>query len=420
MNFKLKVAYNTLIQLAGRLFTGLITYGVTLILVRQYGPLGFGDFVKILTFVSYFYIMGDFGFNAIVVKKISVNEKDSLLYLSNLLGLRLILSLFLIFLSLAILSFLPQGYHQGFTPIVRLGIIIGSLTILTQSMLTTTNAWFQKTLRYDKSVLATSLGYILTLLLAYLFARAQSPIAFLAIPYVLGGIFSVTLSFLLLEIKFSPSFNWEIWQTIIFPSLPLGLTFILNLVYFKADSFILTLTRSTLEVGIYGLAYKFFELCLVFPTFFMNSLYPVFLHKQQNEKSEFLPILKNSGFILLGISLLITAVVLFLAPYLINFTSGKNFADFSGAILALRILAMGLPFFFVSSFLMWLLVTNDKQKLLVPFYGFSMLLNIILNLIFIPQFGYLAAAVTTGVSEAVVMLLLLIPSMGLLKNSIKQ
>lgn len=416
MNLKLKVAYNTLVQLFGRFFTGIITYLITLVLVRQYGPIGFGDFVKILTYVSYFYIMADFGFNAVVVKKITQREEDTVLYLSNLLGLRIILSLLLIFISLAILSFLPQGQDQGFTPIVRLGIIIGSVTTLTQAILTTCNAYFQKIMRYDKSVLASSFGYLLTLVLAFLFARGSFSISFLAIPYVLGGVFTVFLCFLLLGQKIIPAFEKNIWQSIFWPSLPLGLTLILNLVYFKADSFILTLTRTTSEVGIYGLAYKFFEIGLVFPTFFMNSLYPVFINKMQDKKEDFLIILKKSGMVLLASSLLLTAVLVILAPLLINFTSGAKSLDFAGAILALRILSLSLPFFFVSSFLMWLLITHDKQNLLVPMYGFSMLLNIVLNLIFIPQYGYLAAAIITMVSEAIVVGLLLVPSIQILKQ----
>ncbi|MCL5675991.1 MAG: flippase [Patescibacteria group bacterium] len=416
MNFKIKVAFNTIVQLLGRIFSGLVTYLITLILARAYGPTGFGDFIKIITYVSYFYIMADFGANAIAVKVIT-EEKDSREILSSLLGFRLLASLILIFISLAVLSFLPIGNGQGYTPLVRLGIIVLSVTILTQSILTTANASFQKDLRYDKSVLATAFGYLLTLLLAYLFSLGHLSLVFIALSYAAGGLLTVLICYLLLPQKILPSFNPEKLRYIFFTSLPLGVTLVLNVIYFKADSFILTLTRSTQEVGVYGLAYKFFELSLVFPTFFMNSLYPVFLEKKQ-DKSGFKSILKQSGIILVVGAVLLTLVMLLFAPLLINFTSGaKYLTDFSGAVLALRILSLSLPLFFVSSFLMWLLITHNKQNLLVPFYGFSMLVNIVLNIMFIPKYGYVPAAITTGVSEAVVTVLLLIPSIRLLKKN---
>src|SRR5207244_1517417 len=74
---------------------------------------------------------------------------------------------------------------------------------------------------------------------------------------------------------------------LLLPSLPLGITLLFNLVYFRADSIILTLTRPTAEVGIYGLAYKVFEIVLVFPTFFMNAVYPLLLEKQNFQFSIF-------------------------------------------------------------------------------------------------------------------------------------
>lgn len=414
MGFKFKVFYNTFIQLAGRLFTGVVTFLITLLLVRQYGPVGFGEFIKILTFISYFYIVADFGLNAIIVKQMEDN-KGIKYYLGNLLGLRIAISLGLIFTAISALAFLPHGINQGFTPIVRIGIILGSLTILTQSIITTTNAYFQKTLRYDKSVFSASLGYVLSFLLAFLISRTQAPVFLIAASYVLGGALTVTVSFLLLPEKIIPQFDFHYWRSIFLKSLPLGLTLIFNLVYFKADSFILTLLRPTEEVGVYGLAYKFFETALVFPTFFMNSMYPVFLDKLKARRGDFLEVFKKSGVVLIFSSILITAVIYTMAPLLINFTSGSKSLDFIGATSALRVLSISLPLFFISSFLMWFLITRDKQRILVPIYVISMLLNIVLNLIFIPQYGYMAAAVTTLITEAFVTMLLLIPSRNLLK-----
>ena len=56
-------------------------------------------------------------------------------------------------------------------------------------------------------------------------------------------------------------------RSLFIASFPLGLTLLFNVVYFHIDSIILTFTRTSAEVGIYGLAYKIFELPLVLPTF---------------------------------------------------------------------------------------------------------------------------------------------------------
>lgn len=79
--------------------------------------------------------------------------------------------------------------------------------------------------------------------------------------------------------------------------------------------------------------------------------------------------------------------------------------DFSASVPALRVLSLGLPFFFVSSLVMWTLITLKKQIILMAVYGASMVVNIILNMWFVPEHGYMAAAWITVGSEGLVLLL---------------
>ena len=55
---------------------------------------------------------------------------------------------------------------------------------------------------------------------------------------------------------------------------------------------------------------------------------------------------------------------------------------------------------------MWILIAQGKAWRLVWIYGIAMVVNVMLNIIFTPRFGYTAAAAITGVSEGVVLLLL--------------
>ena len=135
-------------------------------------------------------------------------------------------------------------------------------------------------------------------------------------------------------------------------------------------------------------------------TFFMNSLYPVMLGQVKEGEEKLKNLIKKLTFLLLFTSLPLTLLVFFLAPLL---TLIK--ADFSPSILALRVLSFSFPLFFLSALFMWVLIALGRQRLLMFFYGISMILNIILNLIFIPQYGYLASATLTGVTELAVLIL---------------
>jgi len=66
----------------------------------------------------------------------------------------------------------------------------------------------------------------------------------------------------------------------------------------------------------------------------------------------------------------------------------------------------GAVFFFLSSPLTWVLVVKNRQGVLPFLYGFALLFNVILNIIFIPQYNYLASAVITVLTEFLVLAVL--------------
>lgn len=391
---KKAVAINTSAQLIGRAIGALTMTAVTIMIASRLGASGYGDYVKVTTYAAFFYLIADFGFNAVFL------HQDEKQYFPSLVALRVILGALLIGIALIVLSFLPGSASQGYSPSVRVGILLFAPTILFQAMITTSNAVFQRHLRYDKAAWAIFFGSIATLLLLVIFMYQLKTTSLLAIlGAVAAGSFLTAVvsygfakSFLKLP-SFEPSLV-EIKKLFI-PSIPLGITLVFNLVYFRADSVVITLTRPTAEVGIYGLAYKVFELLLVFPTFFMNAVYPLMLRGKELKK-----LFLSSLFFLFGISLVVTIGVWFAAPLLTIIKS-----DFFASIPALRALSLGLPLFFVTAATMWTLVAQKKQKILAYIYGFSMVGNVVGNILLVPTYGFMAAAWVTVGSEAIVLLL---------------
>ena len=72
-----KLIWNTGSQVAGRAISALTTLGITILIARAFGTGGYGDFVKITTFVAFFYLLADFGFNAIFLQRSKVPASNS-------------------------------------------------------------------------------------------------------------------------------------------------------------------------------------------------------------------------------------------------------------------------------------------------------------------------------------------------------
>jgi O-antigen/teichoic acid export membrane protein len=306
-------------------------------------------------------------------------------------------------MAYTVLLILPQGSTQGYTTLVRTGIILFTPSIVFQALTTTGNALFQKYLRYDLSTIAVIAGSLVSLVLVGVITSipfTSQSILYATSALLVGGAVTAGVALSLtrklervVHSTLSPPRLWSLF----YASIPLGLTLLFNLVYFRIDSIILTVTRSTAEVGVYGLAYKVFELPLILPTFFMNSLYPILLGQSSGV---FKKTIRTSAVILFFSSLVIAGALWVCAPLV---TVIKT--DFFASISALRVLLLGLPFFFLSSLTMWILIAQKKQNILAGIYGVSMVVNICLNYFFIPTFGYMAAAWITVASEALVLLL---------------
>lgn len=402
------VAGNTVSQIAGRIISSFTTVVVSIIIARQFGPEGYGDFVKITTYLGFFYLFADFGLNAAYLQHTARKIVRPESFLSEswqmLFGLRLVISCFLVFVALCILSLFPSGLSQGYTPLVRLGIMVLAPVIIAQAITTTTNALFQKILRYDLSTSAQNIGSFFLLTTALLLSRLSTvngPMLGVVAVFV-GSVATAVVALYLVSVRIGsirPKFSSSGFLTLLCESTPLGLALIFNLIYFHSDSIVLALTRSTQEVGIYGLAYKVFELPLVIPIFFMNSIYPLLLEPHNKHGVSSKKIFDMSFIFLFFSSLIIAGIVWVIAPLVVYVRP-----DFVASIEPLRVLLVGLPIFFVSALFMWFIIAQKQQRVLLMIHGIAMLANIICNIALVPAYGYMASAWVTIGSEFFVLI----------------
>ena len=74
--------------------------------------------------------------------------------------------------------------------------------------------------------------------------------------------------------------------------------------------------------------------------------------------------------------------------------------NYSQSVDVIRILSFSIPFIFLATPGVQVLLSSDKYLKSVIFLSlFTVVLNIILNFIFVPKFGYLAAAYITVFSD---------------------
>lgn len=401
MNHYLKISEQTLWQILGKVVTSLSTIITLGIVARNYGEAGTGVFTLALTYLAIFYLLADFGFNAHILASLKGEAEKIEKDWNKLLGTRLVWSIILVFLAWSLLPFLPFATYD-----FSQAILFGSLAIIGSGVFVTCNLIFQSKLRYDLSVFAASLGTIISLGLFIFISLQKYPISYLLFAHLAGWMIIAATSFFLTKFflpKLFPIFDFLYVKRLFKDSWPIAATLALNVVYFRIDSFMIAYFKGVSDVGIYNVAYSVFQSALVIPTFIMNAYYPLMLKS-----------LKAARFIGLGLLVLAcfgTILTIVFTPFIMNILTGGGFV---GSVKSLQILSLGFPAYFLSSLLMWVMITKGKYKLMLTIYACGLVFNIITNFIYIPQHSFLAASWVTVISEYLLLLMQIFTLRGII------
>ncbi len=394
-----KVFTQTTWQLVGKAVTSLSTIIILGFVTREYGAFGTGVFTLALTYLSFFFFASDFGLNAHILPELGTGKAGHVW--QKLLGFRLMLALLLVLVALVVISFWP-----GQSGLFKQAASIGVLAIFGSAVFVTTNAIFQAKLRYDLSIICSSISAVVGLVLTVYLALNSAPLPYLVLVSVFSWAICATLALVLVHRfvgNIAPDFDLGFSRKLVSEAWPISAALILNTVYFRADAFILSLTHSFTEVGVYNLAYQVFQNALVLPTFIMNGFYPVMLRQFSEDQAKFKQSLfKGMGF-MVAIAVAGIAATFLLSPFIVNLISGGR--GFSGSITSLNILSLGFPAYFASSLMMWTLIVLKKYKSLVLIYLAGLIFNVAANIIYIPAYSYIAASWVTGISEYLILIL---------------
>lgn len=395
---KRKILTNTLYQLISKGVGVCFSLLLTIIITQNLGVYQFGELVKTISFVALFYTPLDFGINAVVLRLYAQKPKNIKNTINQLNLLRIVIATLLLLLVIIITFILPNNQIDGYTPLVKQSIIILSFTLYVQAVIRTTNSIFQHLLLYKYTLATELIQNLVVLLTTYLAINTTKNITPIITGYLIGGSLAALVQYFFARkfVKISivkPDFIFI--KQILISSLVLGVVTILSTIHTKTDILLLTSYRSTTEVGIYGLVKRIFEIFLTLPLFFSNSLYPVLVQKQ-NKK-----LLLQSTLFMFLTSVIIIVAVMFFSPLLMLIKP-----EFSEATPLLKQISLLLPLFFITSPLMWGLISKGQYRQLIPTYLQALVINLIICILLIPKHGAVGGIIGLAVSEFTTLLCL--------------
>lgn len=394
-----KIAYNVVFNSALKVTSTVFIALLSIRLITGYlGQEGFGEYATVLAFFAFFGAIGDLGLANITAREIAKPSVDEAEFFGKVAGLRVAASFAIIVTAPLLLAL----FH--YAPHVKGGIVVITIALLFAQFSTLLNGVFQKRLAMDRIAMVEFTGKIIQFLLIY--SAVRFDLGFIAVvsAVLLTMIFNSAVALYLSRSFVKFRFSWDIpfWRRFMRDAWPLGLTAIITFAYFKLDTIILSLLQPAAHVGIYNVAYKIMENLIFFPAMLVGLILPLLSRAHHVDSTQFREIAEKTAKVFIAIVLPIVIGTLFLAPEIVAVVSGGGFEDSADV---LRVLIFSLAgIFFGHYFNMLILVGNAQKKLLKALTAVA-IINVSLNLILIREFSYFGAAISSAVTEMLVVIL---------------
>jgi O-antigen/teichoic acid export membrane protein len=190
-------------------------------------------------------------------------------------------------------------------------------------------------------------------------------------------------------------------------SIPIGGFYITLNVYNYVDTVMLSVMSNDAEVGWYNASYKIYEGLLILPTIIGTVLLPSLSQLfARDDRAEFARLFFFKGVKWIGVlAFLVCANGILLSETIINTLFGAQYQHSLGS---LKVLVLGIPFIFLTSFFQVALIAIEKQTTILKIALSGLVVNAGANFILIPRMGSLGAALATVGVELIVLLLLFV------------
>jgi len=392
-----KIAYNVVVSSISKILSTVLALVAIGLITRYLGQGGFGNYATVLAFLSFFSAIADLGLNSASTREISRPGANEEYIIGNVFSLRIIISLIVLFLSPAIVFFFP------YTIQVKEAIIIIAFSFFFSSSYQILNGVFQKNLAMDKVAISEFFGKCLQVLLVFWIIKMN--LGFLWIVSAL--FFSMFLNFILVYfwskkyILLKLKFDFNYWKTFLKEAYPIGIAVLITFIYFKMDTILLSIMKTSADVGIYNVAYKIIENITFFPAMIIGLIFPIMSQNIFSNKKRFKYISDKTYKVFWIMIIPLVIGTLFLSGGIINLVGG---AGFSASAIVLRILTFALVFIFFGNFSNAILIAGNKQKKMLFILFLAAAFNLVANLIFIPYYSYLAASVISVLTEMLVVI----------------
>lgn len=363
---------------------GAVRFIAFMLIAREYGPVAFGEFALAFSMVEISRILGEFGFDTVLVRRIAAEPSKVEKVVNNAIAFKLVSSACVSVLTLLVFAALygQSGMHL-------LAVFIPSILVALIS--NTMIAYFQARLKMAEIVTAYLVSAGCYLGLTLVFVVWHAPLAIVATAFTLGEVIALLLVFGRIRAYFPIQVEKDVAfiRDIVREAFFVAVSSLIVVVYLRLDTLLIGTFLGSREVGEYSLAFRLTEpFQLLFSSLSLSLFASLSSLWQRAEISEIwrtlrkalYPAIGVAGVSLVLLSVIVSALLKFYAP---EFTQSQN---------VLIVLSIALLFKAINPQLTAVLNSLGEFRLMTMISFVNLLVCVFLNSILIPRYGVVGAA----------------------------
>jgi O-antigen/teichoic acid export membrane protein len=381
-------------QLVGRAFNLALGIVVTSVVARTLGDSGFGEWSSLLVVAQIAAYLSDLGLEQVGVQRAAAEPEREAEWIGATVALRGLVSVPATLISVVAVLLIADRPEMGVT-----GVALSATILLSGP--NTVRALLQLRLRNDLNVAVTTF-------LSVVWAAAAIAVSILG-----GGLIALAVAFLVAEVAATVLQvvlglraghirllgSRHLWRPLARVGLPIAVAGVLVLAYARIDQILVLEINGARAAGLYAAVYRILEQLGFFPLTVSMTLLPLVSAAHPVDPLRVRRLFQvTTDYLAMG-SLPALGFALVAAEPVITLIFGQEFADAAPALPILMGAFVMICFGYLSGNMV--VVLNLQRRFLINAV-IGLVLNVTLNLVLLPRYGFIAAAWATLATEIVV------------------
>lgn len=345
-----------------------------------------------IAFSSFFIAIAAMGLDNFIVRELLRNPENENKLLGTAFGLKLIGGIFMVPLMLGTYYLL---FYGGWSKIPISFILIISFVGIIQSF-NIIDSYFQSKIKGKQIMFVQIAGNILSAFIKLVAIYLKLSILWFVLTILMDA-FLLSMAYLI--IYHNQIGNIKRWQfdsslakQLLKNSWPLAFAAILVSIYMKIDQLMIESYLGSAALGVYSTVVSLSESWYFIPVAIVSSVFPAIMNAKKDNEERYQKRLQNLYDLMVWLSLSVAIIMSVASPYIYQLFYKPEYG--SGAtVLSLHVWA-GI-FVFLGSASGQFLIAEGLTKLAMLRTAIGALINIILNIFWIPRYGIAGAAFAT-------------------------